>query len=189
LLLIHIATYIYLRNVGNNVGGLTAGATSANVGYTGFSAVTPIFQNGITEFISLGFLILPLVMLMLIFWGGFWELSASIVALVFATVNFVVIFFASVGILIILHLNDGTPSRSGSFCRASDNNGNTLTNSLCTSQEVLTAGILVLLITQFIVMLLAIKATKITKAYFFESRLARKNIGMIPMQQSGPAMV
>jgi len=115
LILIHIAYYIYVRNMGNN--GL-------NAGYTGWSASTPsLFFDGTAEFIPLGFILLPLVLLSIAFLGRWFDLASCVVALVFAVIDFVVILFGTVGVIVVHHLNHNNPNNSNN----NTNTGNTTT--------------------------------------------------------------
>jgi len=173
LVLVHTANYIFLARY--NWGNYAAGGTG--LGSTGYSAQNPIFQNGITEFISLGFILLPVVLLMVLNCGrklymrpssqypvdynnNRAALSTSVVALVFAVVNVVTITFQAIGILIVMVLNDVEPNKAGSFCKASDADGNQYTGRFCSGQELLVAAILLLLISQVMVLILSVVAVK-----------------------------
>jgi len=106
LVVIHVANYVYLRNASNN--GL-------GYGNTGYSATTPIFETGIAEFVSLGFLILPLILLITIF-SGWWDYRTAIVANVFAFIDFIVILFTAVGIIVVHHMDRNSAYGGVSYC-------------------------------------------------------------------------
>jgi len=168
LVLVHTANYIFLARY--NWNNYALGGTGLQT--TGYSAQYPIFQNGISEFISLGFILLPLVLLMVLNWGrrlyvkpnaqynidfnnNRGALSIAVVALVFAVINVVTILFQAIGIIIVMVLNDAEPNRAGSFCQASDKSGNAFTGRFCSGQELLVAAILLLLISQILVLIIA----------------------------------
>jgi len=106
LVVIHVANYVYLRNASNN---------GVGDGYTGYSATTPIFETGIAEFVSLGFLILPLVLLFIIF-SGWWDYRTAIVANVFAVIDLIVILFVTVGVIVVHHMDRNTAYGGVSYC-------------------------------------------------------------------------
>jgi len=106
LVVIHVANYVYLRNASNN--GL-------GDGYTGYSATTPIFETGIAEFVSLGFLILPLILLINIF-SGWWDYRTAIVANVFAVIDVIVILFVAVGVIVVYHMDRNNAYGGTGYC-------------------------------------------------------------------------
>jgi len=106
LVVIHVANYVYLRNASNN---------GVGDGYTGYSATTPIFETGIAEFVSLGFLILPLVLLITIF-SGWWDYRTAIVANVFAVIDVIVILFVAVGVIVVYHMDRNSAYGGTSYC-------------------------------------------------------------------------
>jgi len=184
LVLIHVAYYIYVRNMGYN---------SLGAGYTGWSAggYMPFF-DGVSEFIPLGFIILPLVLLSIAFLGRWFDLASCVVALIFAVIDLVVILFATVGVIVVYHLdrnnpyntnvnntytytnittytynnvtytnnnsttyNNGTANNNNSYCH---NAQGVFANAFCHAQSVLVAGMVCLLFAQFLVVFLATRA-------------------------------
>lgn len=106
LVVIHVANYVYLRNASNN---------GVGYGNTGYSASAPIFEDGIAEFVSLGFLILPLVLLFIIF-SGWWDYRTAIVANVFAIIDFITILFVAVGVIVVYHMDRNSAYGGVSYC-------------------------------------------------------------------------
>jgi len=151
LLFIHAASYIFVRNIG---------ADSLSAGYTGYTVSNTIFQDDVGEFISLGFLILPVVLLFLVFWADWFDKAMCLVALVFSTINLVAIFFRTIGAIVAQTLDNSPPGGGAGYC---SNPVGIFPNAYCTAQRLLVAGLLLLLISQVIIFLLALKSTLMTK--------------------------
>jgi len=146
LVVIHAGTYTYIRNTSEN--GLHEGST-------GWSSTTPVFEQDIGEFVVVGLLGAPILLLTVIF-TGWYDFPAAVVTMVLSLVDVVAVLFVAVGVAVVYGLDRHNAFGGPSFCSNPSNNN--LTSQYCKAQSILLAGIIFLFATMLLCLFLAWRA-------------------------------